>query len=96
VSAYRLTPKAQRDLDEIFEYTFAHWGEAQAEQYIRDLQAAIETVAERPAIAGACDEIRPGYRRSLAGSHVIFLKPTAEFVEIIRILHARMDFARRL
>ena len=96
MSAVRLTPKARRDLDEIWAYSVEQWGEARAEQYIRRLQAVIERVGERPDSARLCDDIRPGYRRASAGSHVIFLKLHENGVEIVRILHARMDFGHRL
>jgi toxin ParE1/3/4 len=96
LSAFRLTPKAQKDLDGIWEYSVEQWGAARAERYIRRLKAVLERVAARPESAKACEDIRPGYRRASAGSHIIFFKVGEDYVEIVRILHAQMDFARRL
>jgi toxin ParE1/3/4 len=61
MKGYVLSPRAQRDIDDIWEYTLAHWNVRQAEIYLRQIQRAIETVAAEPKIARACDDIRPGY-----------------------------------
>ena len=38
---YALSPTARADLESIWDYTIAHWGEAQAEDYTRNIQAAL-------------------------------------------------------
>jgi len=93
---YRLSPLAQSDLGSIWEYSAAHWGVDQAESYVRELERAVEAVANNPRLGRACDEIRSGYFKRAAGSHVLFYRLTGESVEIIRILHQRMDFDRHL
>jgi toxin ParE1/3/4 len=45
---YVLSPRAQADLEKIWDYTAERWSSAQAERYIRTLQEAIETVAADP------------------------------------------------
>ena len=37
MSGYVLSPRAQADLDEIWDYSAKHWGENRAEVYIREL-----------------------------------------------------------
>lgn len=69
----------------------------QAEEYLRELQSAIERVAANPRIGRACDEIRPGYRKSSVGSHTLFYRVTAEgIVDVVRVLHQRMVTERQL
>ena len=92
---YRLTPAAQIDLEEIWDYTDESWGPEQAEGYLRELQKAIERIAVNPLIGKACDEIRPGYRKLASGSHVLFYR-VDDVVNIIRVLHGRMDVDRNL
>jgi toxin ParE1/3/4 len=94
--AYLLSPKARRDIAEIWTETVKVWGAQQAEDYIRQIQASIELIARSPAIARPCDEIRPGYRRYTSGSHVLFVRLRQQGIEVIRILHGRMDFGRWL
>jgi toxin ParE1/3/4 len=39
---------------------------------------------------------REGYRRYLAGSHVIFFRKIKSGIDAIRILHGGMDFEQHL
>jgi toxin ParE1/3/4 len=96
MSRYALSPRAQADLDEIWDYTDSTWGEEQAARYVRLLQIAIEAVAENPRRGRACDEIRAGYRRYSAGSHILFYRSAAHGIVVVRILHSHMDFERHL
>lgn len=91
-----LSPRARADLDAIWDYTARTWDANQAERYIRLIQTAVERIAADPELATRCDEIRPGYRRFRTGSHVLFCRATAEALEIIRILHERMDVERHI
>ena len=48
-------------------------------------------------IVSNCSEIRSGYRKMNIGSHVVFLRQRrSDEIEIVRILHCRMDFEARL
>lgn len=94
---YLLSPAAQADLEQIWDYTHDRWGVDQAEDYLRELQRAINRIAANPWIGRACDEIRPGYRKLAAGSHTLFYRVTAEdVIDVVRILHQRMDVDRHL
>lgn len=93
---YRLTPAAQQDLSEIWEFTRERWDVSQAETYIGEIRAAIERVAGDPARGRGCDEIRRNYRRYAIGSHLVFYVETDHTVDVIRILHQRMDPSRHL
>lgn len=48
MTAYVLSPRAQRDIEDIWDYTVDHWNVRQAETYIRQIKLAIETVAAEP------------------------------------------------
>ncbi|MFV0459433.1 MAG: type II toxin-antitoxin system RelE/ParE family toxin [Actinomycetales bacterium] len=96
MSAYRLTPAAQRDLSSIWDYTCEHWDENQAETYVHEVRNAIERIAEVPDRGQAVDELRAGYRRYAIGRHVIYFIVRRDGVDVIRILHQRMDPTRHL
>lgn len=96
MSRYILSPKAASDLDEIWNHTLAQWGDAQAERYIRDIQQAIEGAVADPRRGRPCDHIRTGYFKLSAGAHVIFYRLVSGELDVIRILHQRMDFDRHL
>lgn len=96
MSRYRLTPAAQRDLSSIWDFTEERWGVNQAEIYIAEIRAAVERVADDPRRGRACDEIRDGYRQYGIASHLLFYVESAEGVDVVRILHQRMDPTRHL
>ena len=96
MTGYRLTPAAQHDLSLIWDYTQDRWDLAQAEIYVREIGAAVERIAEDPLRGRPCDEIREGYRRYAIGSHLLFYVERSDGVDVIRILHQRMDPTRHL
>jgi toxin ParE1/3/4 len=97
MTRYVLSPRAQKDVDETWNYTVTRRNLRQAEIYVRQIQDAIETVAAEPKIARSCHDVRPGYWKYPAGSHVVFFRLTDNgILDVVRILHSRMDFERHL
>jgi len=91
VTRYRLSPAAQRDLSSVWDFTAERWDLMQAETYVNEIRAAIERIAADPRRGRTADEVRAGYRRYSIGSHQLFSVETAGGVDVIRILHQRMD-----
>jgi toxin ParE1/3/4 len=96
VTRFILSPRARQDIDEIWRYTAKRWGASQAERYLRQLQAAFEAIGANPALGRFCEHIRAGYRKFPSGTHLLFYRGRKSGVEIVRVLHARMDVDRRL
>lgn len=96
MTRFALSPRAQADIDEIWEYSVKHWGVSHAETYMRIIAAAVEALAADPQRGRPCDDIRRGYRRHAVGSHIVFYRTPARHIEIVRVLHRRMDFRRHL
>ena len=97
MSRYLLSPAAQADLEQIWNYTHDRWDIDQAEEYLRELQRAPARAAANPRIGRACDEIRPGYRKLAAGSQMLFYRVGADGeIDVVHILHQRMDVDRDL
>ena len=91
-----VSPRARADLDEIWDYTETNWGIDQAESYVRDIAAAFDIIAADPRRGQDCNHVRAGYRKYAVGAHVVFYRVVADEVDIVRILHGRMDFERHL
>ncbi len=53
-------------------------------------------MAKRPSLGRKCTEVRRGYRMYPSGSHVLFYRHTADGIDIVRILHERMDYERHI
>lgn len=97
MSRYLLNPVARGDLDQIYDYTCDRWDIDQAESYMRELLSTFDRAAADPRIGRACEEIRTGYFSLPTGSHTVYYRiTTAGTLEIMRILHQRMDPGRHL
>lgn len=95
---YKISKEAALDLENIWLYTFETWSEEQADRYYSLLLDEIEEVAKRPKSGRDQGHIRKGYLRTRVKSHFIFYKVNSkeDQIEIIRILHQRMDIEARL
>ena len=95
--SFKVTRKAREDLISIGQYTENEWGKPQRNSYLKQLDACFTQIAEAPEIGINCDFIKAGYRKFPQGSHLIFYRLDSEStVEIIRILHKRMDVISKL
>jgi toxin ParE1/3/4 len=94
---YRVLPAADRDLDEQAAYLAA---QASLETALRFYDAASSTFAEIVCMAGI-GERWPSANPRLAGlrvwriegfeKHLIFYRPAADGIEVIRVLHGARD-----
>ena len=97
MSGFVLSPAARADIEAIWRYTAGRWGTEQAECYLRLVQTACEALAQGRRIGRSAEDVRPGYQRAEVGSHILFFRSTeAGVIDIIRILHQRMDIDRHL
>lgn len=102
MSRYVLSPAARADLEQIWDYSSQRWDDDQAEEYLREIQRAIERVVSNPTIGRACDDVRPGYRKHAVGSHTLYYRIGRDdvidddVIDVVRVLHQRMDADRHL
>lgn len=94
----RFTQKAVDDLSDIWTYTAEVWSESQADKYYEMLVAASREVAASPMPLGrSYEEIMAGLLGFRTGKHIIFYRETTDDeIEIVRILHERMDLKERI
>jgi toxin ParE1/3/4 len=96
MARYFLTQKAIDDLSAIWEYTFETWSEHQADSYYFALVEDCQKLADRSYLGRNYHEIRAdvfGYKSS---EHLIFYRKMDQSnIEVIRILHARMDLKKK-
>ena len=93
--SYRLTPLAEADLEDIWQYTFLQWSPEQADAYVRGIVSAIAGLARGDKV-GLRTDVGPEYWKYHVGLHVIYFRQSEESVDVIRILHGRMDVERHL
>lgn len=68
---YRLTPKAEDDLEAIWRYSAETWSAEQADTYIETLIRTIETSVAMPTIARERLEFDPPVRIHQSDEHLI-------------------------
>lgn len=88
--AYRLSPLAEQDLEGIWLYTRERWSAEQAALYYRSIISAIEGLLTGRLIPQPAD-VLPTYLKFKVGRHVIYFKKSEDYLDVIRILHERMD-----
>jgi toxin ParE1/3/4 len=95
---YKISHAASQDMENIWLYTFENWSKDQADRYLNLIINEIEYLAANPTSGTDYSHIREGYFRSRVKSHFIFYRINSQdtFIEIIRILHQRMDISSRL
>lgn len=91
---YRLRPKARADMESIWRYTAQHWSVEQANSYTALFLAAFADLSSGRR-EGRPIDIRPDYRKLRCGSHIIYYRRN-DMVDIVRILHQRMDVEHNL
>ena len=92
---YYLTCSAERDLDFVWDYTADRWGISRADAYLRQIHTALARLPDFPEAGRAADEIRQGYRVLTIEAHCAFYRVGIDGIEVVRILHGRMDARAR-
>ncbi len=94
---YILTNKAVDDLSEIWNYTYDVWSEKQADKYYNMLLEYCKELADKPGLGKNYNEINDDILGFKASHHIIFYKKIKEDkIEIVRILHNKMDLKSRI
>jgi toxin ParE1/3/4 len=97
MAKYRITNKAVEDLSSIWNYTRDTWSERQADHYYSMLIDYIEEIVINPNIGKSYEDIINKIMGLRAGRHIIFYRLIeANEVEVIRVLHERMDLKKRI
>jgi toxin ParE1/3/4 len=92
-----LRQEAIDDLNDIWDYTFEQWSENQADKYYATLKFACKEIGENPELGKDYTGIKRNLLGLKSGRHIIFYHLISEDeIEVIRILHERMDLKNRL
>ena len=89
---YRLSPLAERDLEEIWSYVAEDASATTADRLMDAIVDRFELLAEQPRMGRLRPEFGPGVRSFTVDSHVIYYRDEGD-VLIARVLHGRRDQA---
>lgn len=94
----RRSPLARADIREILGYTLDQWGSAQATKYAGLIDEAADAIRKNPHLGRIRFGVKPGIlahhigRPGKNASHLIYYRIDLNGdVEIVRVLHERMD-----
>jgi toxin ParE1/3/4 len=94
---YVISKKAVSDIEKIWLYTLKKWSLGQANRYYNLIFDEIDYICKNVDAGRSIEHIRKGYRVTKVKSHLIFYKLSTEnVIEVIRVLHERMDIENRL
>ena len=97
MAEYIISEKALEDLNNIWIYTAENWSVEQANRYYNLIVDEIEYVSENLENAKDFEKVRKNYKYSKVNSHLVFYKKTKNTeMEVVRILHERMDIKNRI
>jgi toxin ParE1/3/4 len=96
LKSYRLLPRAETSLGEIFDWTIEAFGKDQAAAYVEDLIARCEALAQGTAVHSSCRDVfapdlRGDLRFTRLGKHYILFQDTPREVIVVDIIHQRRD-----
>ncbi len=90
------SPKAKRDLGDVWHYYARVASEEIADKLLREIDQAAKALSDRAFMSRARDEIMSGLRSVLVHPYSIFYRVNDDTVEVVRVLHERRDFASLL
>ena len=97
MTEYIISEKALEDINNIWIYTAENWSVEQADRYYNLIIDEIEYIVDKFDMARDFGKIRKSYKYSKVKSHLIFFKKDkTNEIEVVRVLHERMDIENRL
>ncbi|OOH90275.1 hypothetical protein BMT54_05085 [Pasteurellaceae bacterium 15-036681] len=88
---YKLSRKAEQDIELLYRYTIAQFGVNQATTYVEGLVEQFELLVQFPKLGKEADHIAPKIRSLLYQSHTIYYKCRQNDIFIVRVIHQRME-----
>jgi toxin ParE1/3/4 len=89
-----VSEEAAVDLDDILAYSVREWGAAQGVDYVRAINEAFGKLTAGTLSGTRADDLAPGLRRLVAGSHVVWFRVADDQLLVIRVLHQSRDAGR--
>ena len=93
---YSIRQLAEKDLEEIWFYTFTEWGQEQADSYIGSFLSRFAWLTENPRIGKHRDDVKNGYYCLPEGMHLVFYIIDENGIDIIGVPHQSMDIIDHL
>jgi toxin ParE1/3/4 len=96
--SYFFAPKAEDDIVGIATFGSSEWGEIEATRYVQNILDVLDDLTVFPFLGREITYTSGQIRSIGSGSHVIYYRvdESSSEIEIVRVLHARMNAMRHL
>lgn len=88
---YVLSEIADKDLENIFDFTNEKFGFDQAEKYLLEIDDVFQKLVQNPRFGKQRNEIKSGLYSFPKDNHIIFYRILDSHIRIVRILHGSRD-----
>ncbi|WP_143883861.1 type II toxin-antitoxin system RelE/ParE family toxin [Chryseobacterium binzhouense] len=88
---YILSEAADKDLEDIFDYTLEEFGFDQAEKYLLEIEEIFQKLILNPQLGKKRHEIKKGLYSLPKANHIIFYRILDNHIRIVRVLHGSRD-----
>ena len=94
MAGYVLSPQAEQDLRNIYDYTINTWGIELFTAYRNFLNTALDAIVTDPFLVGSkeLDDLSVGCRLYRVEHHYIAYRHKGKLIEVGCVLHERMHF----
>ena len=97
MAKFHLTNKTVEDLAQIWNYTYDEWFENQLDKYYNLLKDSCQEIAKNPNRGKKYDVVAERLAGYKSNEDIIFyLTISNDEIEVIRILHAKMDLKSKI
>lgn len=96
--SFILTKAAETDLENIWVYSQHTWSIHKADSYVEAIMKSLFLLGKQPDLGINRSSIQINYMSYKINSHIVFYRINYEIqrVEVLRILHERMDYSQHL
>ena len=91
---YILSEIADKDLEDIFDYTFDEFGFDQAEKYLLEIEGVFQNLIVNPQLGKKREEIKQDLYSFPKDNHIIFYRILDNHIRIVRVLHGSRDIPK--
>ncbi|MEQ9425196.1 MAG: type II toxin-antitoxin system RelE/ParE family toxin [Cyclobacteriaceae bacterium] len=91
-----LTDRALDNVEEIYQYSVAEWGERVADKYLIDFDTAINSLKLNPGLLKLKTPISNRFKAFRVNNHFLICETTDNKIFVLTVLHTSMDALRRL
>lgn len=84
---FKLSDKAEQDLENIYLYSYENWGISKAIEYIEEIEKTISNLLDHPKLGKLQIKNKRTYYTFPCQSHIIYYHLQADILYVLSILH---------